>query len=135
MDDLTPRIRFLKSMDRCAKSKDYIAAFYKHFLATSDEVREKFQHTDFNHQNRMLLLSLRLAAGAVAGKPEALREIRERAETHDRHHLNIEPRLYEAWRSALIETSRQFDNQWDDEIEKAWHMILGHVIHHMIKYY
>ena len=135
MDDPTPKDRFLKSLKRCAESEDFIPAFYDRFLSASEDIRTMFRHTDFDHQNRMLLRSLRLAGEAVAGHPDALREIRERAETHDRHHLNIEPRLYELWRSALIETSRRFDEQWDDDIEKAWHTILGHVISHMIKYY
>lgn len=43
----------------------------------------------------MLLRSLKLVAGATAGEPKSLREIRQRAETHDRYHLNIEPEHYD----------------------------------------
>jgi hemoglobin-like flavoprotein len=135
MDDLNPKDLFLKSLERCSRSRKYLHDFYDRFLSISDDIRDKFRNTDFEHQNRMLLRSLRLAAHAAAGHPEALREIRERAVTHDRHHLHIEPSLYDHWRSALIETSRQFDDQWDEDIEKAWHTILGHVINLMIKYY
>ena len=55
--------------------------------------------------------------------------------THDRRHLNIEPRLYDLWRASLIETSRQFDDQWDEDIEKAWYTVLEHVISYMVKHY
>ncbi len=110
-------------------------ALYDRFLSTSDEIREKFQDTDFTKQNQMLLRSLRLAAGATSGETEALREIRACAETHDRHHLNIEPRLYDAWLTSVIGAAREFDAEWNESVEDAWRTILGHVIKHMIKYY
>jgi len=83
----------------------------------------------------MLLNSLRLAAGASAGVPDSLREIRERAVTHDRDHLNIKPELYEIWLESVIETARDFDDFWNESIEESWNTILGFVIQHMIKYY
>ena len=126
---------FIQSLTRCAKSEDFIPSFYDRFLSMSDEIREKFKDTDFAQQNRMLLRSLNLAATATAGEPRALQDLRERAESHDRHHFNIEPRFYEFWRSAIIETAKEFDDEWDDQIEEVWHRILGHVIHHMMKRY
>ena len=71
----------------------------------------------------------------MAGEFKSLRELRERAETHDRNHLDIKPELYELWLDAMIKTAREYDNQWNDDIENAWHIILGHVINHMTKYY
>jgi hemoglobin-like flavoprotein len=135
MDDLIPKDIFLRSLERCARSRKFMPAFYNRFLSTSDVIRDKFKNTNFENQHRMLIRSLRLAAHAAAGQPDALQEIRERALTHDRYHLHIEPNLYDHWRSALIETSREFDDKWDDDVEKAWYTILGHVINHMIKYY
>lgn len=113
----------------------FIPAFYDRFLSTSDEIRDKFKHTDFEKQNEMLLHSLTLSAGATSGDPESLREVRERAETHDRHHLNIEPRLYEFWTTSVIDTAREFDDEWNTTVEEAWNTILGFVVRHMTKYY
>ncbi len=135
MDELTPKDRFLRSLGRCSRDENFIPSFYDRFLANSDEIREKFRHTNFEKQNEMLLRSLRLAAGATAGEPESLREIRERAETHDRNHLNIEPRLYDIWLSSVLDAAREFDAEWDDAIEDAWNTILDHVIKYMVRYY
>ncbi len=126
---------FIDSLDRCAVSEDFIPSFYEHFLAVSDEISEKFRNTDFELQNRMLLKSLRLSADATSGVPEALKELRARAESHDRYHLNIEPRFYEHWLSAVVETASDFDPKWNDEIKESWEVVLGYVIKHMIKYY
>jgi len=135
MEATTVNELFLESLERCARSKKFIPTFYNRFLSASDDISDKFRHTDFERQNRMLLRSLRLAANAADSHPEGLQEIRQRAVSHGRQHLNIEPRLYNYWRSALIETSRQFDDQWDDDIEEAWLTILEHVISQMTKHY
>jgi len=135
MEAVTVNELFLDSLERCTRSKKFIPAFYSRFLSASDDISDKFRHTDFERQNRMLIRSLKLAALATDGQPEGLRDIRERAVSHSRQHLNIEPHLYNFWRSALIETSRQFDDQWDDDIEEAWLTILEHVINQMIKHY
>lgn len=125
----------LQSLERCSQDESFIPAFYDRFLATSDEVREKFKHTDFQKQNQMLIRSLKLAANATSGDPEALREIRDRAETHDRHNLNIEPKLYELWLASVIKTASEFDSEWDESVEESWDVILGHVVTHMTRYY
>lgn len=130
-----PREVFLKSLERCVADREFIPAFYARFIATSDEVREKFKNTDFEQQTRMLVRSLRLAAGATAGNPESLRELRERATTHDRNHLDIAPHLYSLWLAALMETACKHDVLWNAAIEEAWEIILGHVIDHMIAHY
>lgn len=135
MENLKAKDYFLKSLERCEEDESFIPSFYKRFLATSDEIKDKFRHTDFEKQNKMLIRSLKLAAGATIGEPKALQELRDRAETHDRHHLNIKPELYDAWLNAVIETAREYDAQWNDNIESIWRSILGHVINHMIKFY
>jgi hypothetical protein len=43
----------------------------------------------------MLRRSLKLSAGATEGESAALAELKERAETHDRNHLDIKPELYD----------------------------------------
>lgn len=135
MDDSTPRELFLQSVGRCTASEGFIPAFYDRFLSASDEIKQKFRYTDFDKQNDMLRRSLELCAGATSGDPESLREINERAETHDRHHLKIEPRLYDIWLETIIETAREFDDQWNETVEAAWRTILGYVVHRMIRKY
>ena len=109
--------------------------FYDYFLSSSEDIRKKFRHTDFDRQHKMLLSSLRLASEAALGNPEGLKELRERGETHNRQHHNIEPGFYDLWLSSLIKAARKYDELWDNEIEVAWGIVLGHFIRHMIRYY
>lgn len=135
MIELTPRERFLQSLARCTDDVRFIPSFYDCFLSTSEEIRDKFKHTHFEQQHQMLHQSLKLAASAATDEPESLQELRARAETHDRYHHNIEPKLYAIWLNCVIDTARDFDKEWDESIEAAWKAILGHVIAHMSRHY
>jgi hemoglobin-like flavoprotein len=135
VSEVTPKEVFFHSVKRCTASPDFIPAFYQRFLSSSDEVKRKFRFTDFEKQHKMLQRSLELCVGATAGEPEALAEMRYRATSHDREHLNIEPRFYESWLETIIATAKDFDEQWNDEVEAAWRTILGHVIGYMSRKY
>lgn len=135
MSEMTHKDRFLSSLERCSSNEKFIPTFYDRFLGTSEAIRAKFANTDFEKQNQMLLRSLKLAAGATSGDAKSLREIRERAESHNRKNLNIEPRFYDVWLESVIATASECDPVWNDEIGEAWETILGFVIKHMIKYY
>ncbi len=135
MDDTSPKDLFLQSLKRCVASDGFVSSFYDRFMGKSEEVREKFRFTDFKKQNAMLQRSLELCAGATAGEPEALREMNDRATTHDRHHLNIDAKFYDLWLEAIIETASDFDEEWNGEVESSWRRILDYAIQHMIRKY
>ena len=53
-----PAIRiFNDSLARCLSNDRFFRRFYELFLASSQEVRDKFRNTDFAKQNRMLRAS------------------------------------------------------------------------------
>ena len=135
MQTTPPRDLFIESLSRCAVKADFLPTFYQLFLSSSDEVREMFQHTDFEQQNKMLIKTLRLSYGVTLNDPDSPRDLRERAESHDRHHLNIRPELYDLWREALVQAAEKSDPDWNEQTEKAWREILTLIINRMIKYY
>lgn len=124
-----------KSLIRCASKDNFIPAFYRYFMSSSDEIQSMFENTDFDKQNKMLIRSLSLTATAATGNPESLRELKERAKSHDRHHLNIEPRFYTLWLEAIVKAASENDPKWNAGVETAWRTIFGHVVKHMIKNY
>lgn len=135
MQEPAPKDQFLRSLESCASDPGFLSDFYDRFLSTSAEIREKFRDTDMETQKQMLLRSLRLSAGATVGDSDSLRELRERAESHDRHHLNIQPILYEFWLNTVIQTASEYDPDWNCDVEQAWQTVLGHVVHQMQQYY
>lgn len=135
MQDSTPRERFLASLRRCQAQDRFLHSFYERFLASSDEVKEKFRGTDFARQTRLLGRTLELSAAATRGEPGARRELAERALSHDRRHLDIRPDLYAVWLDTLILTAREHDPEWTDDTEGAWRHILRFVIDYMARRY
>jgi len=126
---------FLASLDRCATNAEFIPAFYKRFLASSEEISIRFRSTNFEKQNAMLLNSLRVSANATSGDREALMELKARAVSHDRDHLNISPELYHFWLDSAIATAEEFDNKWTVEVAEAWRKILGFVVDYIKRRY
>jgi hemoglobin-like flavoprotein len=135
MQNCIPKDIFLSSLKRCQQFDNFISVFYERFLASSEDVRRKFIYTDFEKQNRMLSQSLELCVEAITNNPLGLRELTERAESHNRNNLDIKPELYDLWLKALITVASEFDAEWTDTIEEAWRQMLGYAIKHMIKHY
>ena len=126
---------FKHSLHKCEENENFLTRFYEHFLAASPRVAEKFANTDFERQKEALRLSLRMMAMASVESDAADTYLEYIAKRHDRHHLNIEPELYELWLEALIDTVRECDNEFDAEIEQAWRSVLRYGINYMISHY
>ena len=135
MTEVNHRLTYQRSLERCAASKTFIPQFYVRFISTSKHVAEAFRHTDFQRQHQMLLRSLQLIAGASEGDPESLEELRARARTHDRSHLDIRPEFYGLWKASVLATARRTDPEWNDQVAESWETILNFAIKYMVRRY
>ena len=112
------------SYGRCLNNGNMLETFYQKFLSSSNEVAERFKHTDFEQQHKLLRHGLNLmimyAAGNFAGQ-SGLRRIKE---SHSRARLNIEPRFYILWKGALLNAIIQHDKKFDRETREAWNEVL-----------
>jgi hypothetical protein len=79
---------FNDSLERCLSRPGFLDRFYELFLDSSDEVREKFRHTDFQKQKRMLKGSLYMIMAAAEEKPEGFVHLERIARMHNRHERN-----------------------------------------------
>ena len=112
------------SLERCSARGDFIDYFYDLFLQSSEEVAEKFAHTDFRKQKRMLKASFYLILLANEGKPEGRSHLKRIAQLHSRQGVDVRPGLYELWLDSLMQTVRAYDPQWTEEIEQVWRQML-----------
>ena len=111
---------FNESLERCTARQDFLDRFYQTFLASSKEVDEKFKHTDFKTQKKLLKASLYIMMLAATGKPEARAQLERIAEIHDRNHHDIRPELYYLWLDCLVRTAKEFDPGFNANTERAW---------------
>ena len=129
------RQRFLASLNRCEARANFLPDFYRRFMDSSEEVRQKFADTDLGQQVRHLRRTLELSAAATEGEREGLSELTMRAGTHDHAHLDIRPALYELWQQALLGTAADCDPDWDADTEAAWREVLGFMVRFMTARY
>ena len=118
---------FLASLKRCLAVPGFMDDFYEGFVASSEEVREKFKDTDMKRQAQMLADSLYVVANAVQGEEgsPARWELPNIAVRHSRTGRDIRPGLYDLWIGCLLETARAHDPRFGPEVERAWQEVLG----------
>jgi len=124
---------FKASLRRCLGPPTFLERFYELFLASSPEVKEKFKDTDFERQKVALRDSffvMETVAESSPGSPPWA-SLHQLALTHDRHHRDIRPELYDLWLSSLIQAVSEYDPQFSEEVEQAWRETLKVGIEHM----
>ncbi len=114
--------------------KDFFTRFYDIFLASSEDIRQKFIHTNMEKQRTMLKKSFYHLL-IFYGSNQANHYIEDIAKSHDKAHANIPPRFYDLWLDALIETVKEFDPEFSDDIELAWRLVLSPGITYMKFFY
>ena len=45
------------------------------------------------------------------------------AQKHDRDHIDVPPELYGLWLECLVETVKEFDPHFNDDVELAWRLV------------
>jgi hemoglobin-like flavoprotein len=106
-----------ESYRRC-QGEAFFQAFYKRLLSTDAPIQHKFEHTDFDRQNRLLQHGIGLLfIFAKRPNPSLLQRIAER---HGAHDLDIPPGLYPHFVESLVLTVREFDGACTDDVEAAW---------------
>jgi len=114
---------FNDSIERCSNGSDFLRRFYTFFLASSDTVAKKFEHTDLRKQARMLKTSLYIMMLA-SGESERIVHLERIAKRHSRADLDIKPELYDLWLDRLVQAVKEFDPIFDPETETAWRRVL-----------
>jgi hemoglobin-like flavoprotein len=114
---------FNDSIERCSCRPDFLHRFYILFLASSDTVAKKFEHTDLGKQAILLKTSLYIMMLASA-ESERIVHLERLAKLHSRAELDIKPELYDLWLERLVQAVKEFDPMFDPETETAWRHVL-----------
>ena len=123
-----------ESLRRCNSDPTFMDIFYRNFLASSEEVSEKFANTDFKRQNEMLRKSLHMIILSCGGHDEGDSYLLEIAKRHGRNDLKIKPEMYDLWLTSLMDTVQEIDPDYSSEVDLAWRETMQHGIQYMIEY-
>lgn len=114
---------YQRVIGRTCNGRTFFEAFYDNFLASSPEVRCKFEQTDMQAQARMIKKSFYSLLVFYASN-HADTYIHKIALAHDRCHLDIRPELYDLWLENLLKTVAVFDDHYCDDTELAWRLVM-----------
>jgi hemoglobin-like flavoprotein len=122
---------FRDSLKRCLEASPFLDDFYAIFIASSEEIREKFRGTNFERQKRILADSLYLMAVAAQGGPDnmAWRELKRIARRHEE--LGIGGPMYDVWLDCLLRSAATHDKEFSPALELSWRETLAPGIAHM----
>jgi hemoglobin-like flavoprotein len=125
---------FLDSLFRVTgepeRMRQFIARFYQLFIGQSPRIAGHFADTDMSQQVDMLAQSLHVMVEFSTTRVASERLI-EVAIRHSRAERDIAPDLYDAWLESLLASIREFDDQFNDEVELAWRVVLSPGIAYM----
>ena len=121
-------------MHRKIDGKDFIQRFYEIFLSSSPEVAKKFEQTDMEVQKGLLRqsVSFMLSFSTTLQSSAHMKSIARR---HSKSQVDIPPELYDLWLNCFLITVKEFDAEFDLEIELAWTVILSPGIAYMKYHY
>jgi hypothetical protein len=124
---------FVASLKRCLAEPEFLLNFYGLFMDSSEEIRRKFAHTDFQRQTQVLAESLWVISVVVQAPKAspAWGDLPRLAARHSRNDLDIPPGLYDQWLDCLVATARKHDREFSPEIEAAWRNTLAVGIEYM----
>lgn len=122
---------FNKSLDRCVSQPEFLDRFYEMLLASSDEIAEKFRHTEFTRQKAALQTALYVLLFAHKWNLKGDAYLCGLAHRHSREDLDVRPELYDLWLDCLIKTASEFDPLFDEAIADSWRAMLGSGIEFM----
>ena len=112
----------------------FFHAFYDNFLDSSEDVLNLFRVTDIERQRETLYNSFKhMLQFAMAQTSND--EFEEIAKRHSKMRLNVPPDMYDLWLECLIETVKQEDAEFSDDVELAWRTMMAPSVAFMKHFY
>ncbi len=125
---------YQRILDYEQRQGDFFALFYRNFMDSSNQVAEKFRHTQMETQITLLKNFLvHLQAFHKHGK--ASDQLQQVARSHSAKILDIPHPLYDLWLAALLKTLKQCDCKYSNDVANAWTLVLTPGINYMKQHY
>jgi hemoglobin-like flavoprotein len=117
---------FQASLARINDQDLFYEHFYERFFSESEEICGFFHNRDIASIIAKLRVTLMMVAEAAEGKPGLEMYLDMLGGIHRR--LQVEPRFFRHWRTALLAMVARYDPQYDEQIDAAWQRVIDHVI-------
>lgn len=109
-----------KSFARCAQQPEFFETFHARLMQASPKIQQHFDGVSPMKQSLFIRTGLPTLILFATGSQAAGRRLDQLAQSHSRGALGVGPELYDVWLETLLDVVAQFDNEFDDELGKAW---------------
>ena len=120
---MKPADLVMQSYGRCCASEGFFDSFYRYFLASSPQIRDRFTNTDMPAQKQLLRHGILNLVMYARGMPDT--KLRALGVTHARDGFNIRPELYDLWLDSLQQAIGDHDKACNADILQAWREVLS----------
>jgi hemoglobin-like flavoprotein len=120
---MKPADLVMQSYGRCCASEGFFDSFYRYFLASSPQIRDRFTNTDMPAQKQLLRHGILNLVMYARGMPDT--KLRALGVTHARDGFNIRPELYDLWLVSLQQAIGDHDKACNADILQAWREVLS----------
>jgi hemoglobin-like flavoprotein len=121
---------YFRALGTVKEGKGFFDTFYDKFISCSPEAKEKFKHTDLLVQKEVLEKSLAyMSRFAVVQRTDDY--VQSLATKHSKRDKDVQAHLYDVWLTCLIDTVKEHDREFDDDVELAWRINLAAGITYM----
>ena len=120
---MKPADLVMQSYGRCCASDGFFDSFYRYFLASSPQIRDRFTNTDMPAQKHLLRHGILNLVMYARGMPDT--KLRALGVTHARDGFNIRPELYDLWLVSLQQAIGDHDKACNADILQAWREVLS----------
>ncbi len=121
---------FARALQNDSFNCDFISRFYDIFVGKSDEVAKLFGDTNMSAQKTMLHDSLHYMVEFFTSAKTGP-HMESIARIHGRRELGISDEMYDLWLESLMEALKEFDPEFNDQVELAWRLVLSPGITYM----
>lgn len=108
----------------------FFNTFYTKLIAQNRDIADLFKHTDMKKQVEMLIQSITYVTSYTAND-EPDEELTMLARLHGSDKLDLPSAYYDIWLDCLLETVRERDPKYDDQVEKSWRTVMEPGIEYM----
>lgn len=108
----------------------FFSHFYNKFINTDPQIAVLFSNTDMDRQAKILMESMTYMT-SFAVTMEANAEINPIAISHGKDNMNIPTEFYDIWLECLISTVKEYDPEFNLQVETAWRVIMSPGLEYM----
>lgn len=105
---------------RRARAHGLGTRFYERLIPADPRIGRLFANTDLDRQRELFEHGVYMLIKFAKGDQVGAMALERLGRLHDRRHLDVSPDLYTIWARCLLETLREIDPEYTDELHDRW---------------